>query len=78
MNELEMLQRMLDREGGRYEVNTEEEYNDDTGEYEEATFVSIPAYENEYLILGFDKEGRLCFIDADDDWQDYLERKRGE
>ena len=74
MNELEMLQRMLDREGGRYEVDTEEEYNDDTGEYEEATFVCVPAYENEYLILGFDKEGRLCFIDADDNWQDYLER----
>jgi hypothetical protein len=78
MNELEMLQRMLDREGGRYEVDTEEEYNDDTDEYEEVTYVSVPAYENEYLILGFNKEGRLCFIDADNDWAGYLKRKRGE
>lgn len=78
MNELEMLQRMLDREGGRYEVDTEEEYNDDTDEYEEVTYVNIPAYENEYLILGFNKEGELCFIDADNDWQGYLKRKREE
>lgn len=78
MNELEMLQRMLDREGGRYEVDTEEEYNDGTGEYEEATFVCVPAYENEYLILCFNQKGELCFIDADNDWQGYLNRKRGE
>jgi hypothetical protein len=78
MNELEMLQRMLDREGGRYEVDTEEEYNDDTDEYEEMNFLCIPAVKDEFLILGFDKEGDLCYIDAGADWEDYLKRKRGE
>ena len=81
MNEFEMLQRLLDREGGKYEVDTEEEYNDGTGEYEEMNLLCIPAYEDEYLILGFNKEGSLCYIDANNDWQGYLERmrrKRGE
>ena len=77
MNELEMLQRMLDREGGIYEVETGEEFNEDTGEYDEITFLCIPAIE-EFLILCFDKEGNLCFIDAEADWEDYLKRKRGE
>ena len=81
MNEFLMLQRMLDREGGRYEVDTEEEFNEDTGEYEETNFLCIPAVRDEFLILGFNKEGNLCYIDAGTDWQDYLERmrkKRGE
>ena len=81
MSELEMLQRLLDREGGRYEVDTEEEFNDNTGEYEEVSFLCIPAYEDEYLILCFNKDGTLCQIDADNDWQGYAERmrrKRGE
>ena len=80
MNEFEMLQRMLDREGGKYEVDTEEEFNEDTGEYEELNFLCVPAID-EFLILGFDKEGKLCFIDAGADWEYYLERmriKRGE
>jgi hypothetical protein len=81
MNEFEMLQRMIDREGGKYEVDTEEELNEDTGEYEEINFLCVPAYKDEYLILIFDKNGTLCYIDANNDWQGYLERmrkKRGE
>lgn len=77
MSEFEMLQRLLDREGGKYEVDTEEEFNDDTGEYEEINLLCIPAVD-EYLILSFDKEGKLCYIDAEFGWEDYLKRKRGE
>ena len=77
MNEFEMLQRMLDRESGKYEVDTEEDFNDETGKYEEMNILCIPAVD-EFLILGFDKEGKLCYIDAEFDWEDYLKRKRGE
>lgn len=45
MSEFEMLQRMLDREGGIYKVDTEEEFNDETGEDEEMN----PAYDEEFL-----------------------------
>lgn len=75
MSEIELLQRMLDREGGRYEVDTEEEFNEDTGEYEEMNYLCIPAVKDEFLILGFDKEGDLCFIDAGADWEGYLKRR---
>ena len=77
MNEFIMLQRMLDREGGKYEVDTEEEFNEDTGEYEETNLLCIPACD-EFLILGFDKEGKLYFVDAATGWEEYLKRKRGE
>lgn len=75
MNEFDILKNMFDREGVKYTIDTEQEFNDDTGNYDEVSYLCIPAMVDEFLILGFTTDGELCYVDAGADWEDYLKRR---
>lgn len=75
MSEFDTLKNMLDRNGGKYEVDIEKDYNEETDTEYETTFLCIPALSEEFLILGFDEDGDLVYIDAGADWADYLNRR---
>ena len=75
MSEFDTLKNMLDRNGGKYEVDIEKDYDEDLETEYETTFLCIPALQDEFLILGFDEDGDLVYIDAGDGWDDYLRRR---
>jgi len=72
MSEFDTLKNMLDRNGAKYVEEVEKEIT--------TTFLCIPALKDEFLILGFDEDGNLMYVDAGGDWDDYLKRveARGE
>jgi hypothetical protein len=74
MSELDTLKNMLIREGAKFVEETEKEINEETGTEWLTTFLCIPALADEFLILGFDEDGSLIYVDAGADWDDYLER----
>lgn len=74
MSEFDTLKNMLDRNGAKYTIDSEEECDED--EYLHHTdFICIPAVQDEFLILGFDEDGDLVYVDAGADWDDYLNRR---
>lgn len=77
MSEFDTLKNMLDRNGAKYTIDSEEDYNEDIDETYHTDFICIPALQDEFLILGFDEDGDLIYVDAGGDWDDYLKR-RGE
>ena len=80
MSEFDILKNMLDRNGVKYVEEVEKEINEDTEAEMTTTFLCIPALQDEFLILGFDEDGSLVYVDAGGDWDEYLERieARGE
>lgn len=80
MSELNTLKNMLDRNDAKYVEEVEKDFDEDTGTEMTTTFLCIPALQDEFLILGFDEDGNLVYVDAGGDWDDYLERikARGE
>ena len=74
MSEFDTLKNMLDRNGATYVEEVEKEFIEELEKELTTTFLCIPAYEDEFLILGFDEDGNLTYVDAGGDWVDYLER----
>lgn len=77
MSEFEILKNMLDRNDAKYTIDSEEDYNEDIDETCRTNYLCIPAVQDEFLILGFDEDGDLIYVDAGADWDEYLKR-RGE
>lgn len=80
MSEFDTLKNMLDRNGAKYVEEVEKDFNEDAEAEMTTTFLCIPAVQDEFLILGFDEDGDLVYVDAGADWNEYLERikARGE
>ena len=74
MSELDTMRDMFIREGVKFVEESEKEINEETGTEWNTTFLCIPALADEFLILGFDEDGSLIYVDAGADWDDYLER----
>ena len=74
MSEFDTTKNMLIREGTKFVEEREKEINEETGTEWYTTFLCIPAFEDEFLILGFDEDGTLIYVDAGTDWEDYIER----
>ena len=75
MSEFDTLKNMFNREGVKYTIDIEQDFNEDTGECYEVPYLCIPALQDEFLILGFDEDGDLVYVDAGGDWEDYLKRR---
>lgn len=75
MSEFEILKNMFDREGVNYTIDKETEYDEETETEIPLLFLCVPAFEDEFLILGFNQDGELSFVDASTDWEGYLERR---
>lgn len=74
MSELDTLKNMLIRECVKFVEERETEYNEELETELRTTFICIPAFKDEFLILGFDEDGTFIYVDAGVDWEDYLER----
>lgn len=74
MSEFDTLKNMLDREGVKYVEEVEKEYFEEYETELTTTFLCIPAFKDEFLILGFDEDGNFLYVDASDDWEGYLKR----
>lgn len=75
MSELDTMKNMFIREGVKFVEENEKEINEETGTEWFTTFLCIPALQDEFLILGFDEDGTLIYVDAGADWADYLKRR---
>ena len=80
MSEFDTLKNMLDRNGAKYVEEVEKEFIEELEKEITTTFLCIPVLKDEFLILGFDEDGNLTYVDAGGDWDDYLKRveARGE
>lgn len=80
MSELDIMKNMFIREGAKFVEEEEKEYNEELEKEITTTFLCIPAFDDEFLILGFDEDGTFIYVDAGNDWLGYLERikERGE
>ena len=74
MSEFDTLKNMLDRNSAKYVEEVEKEFIEELEKEITTTFLCIPALQDEFLILGFDEDGDLVYVDAGGDWDDYLER----
>lgn len=74
MSELDTLKNMLIREGVKFVEETEKEHNEELETELRTTFICIPAFKDEFLILAFDEDGTFIYVDAGVDWEDYLKR----
>lgn len=63
MSEFDTLKNMLDRNGAKYVEGIDGEGN---------KLLTIPAFGEEVLILGFNSKGKCDYVDADDDWNECL------
>ena len=74
MSELDTMKNMFIRESVKFVEEREEEIDEEKGTEFHTTFLCIPAFDDEFLIFGFDEDGSLIYVDAGADWEDYLER----
>lgn len=74
MSEFDTMKNMFIREGVKFVEENEKEIDEETGIESNTTFLCVPAVADEFLILGFDEDGSLIYVDVGADWDDYLER----